>query len=179
MKSFAILFALSALAATQAAKVQQTEYSQANPIRKGVTMLEMMRNKVTAEGKKVEELMEKFLCYCETGVATLEKSIEDAKTKIPQLEAEIKATAGAVEQMQQDVEDAKKSRADAKAALQKAEAIRNKEHKEFEAESAESSSNIDALGRAIAALEKGMAGAFLQTSPASILRKLLSGSEHA
>merc|ERR1712100_951783 len=128
-------------------------------------MLQMMQNKVTAEGKKEEELMEKFFA--------------DAETKIPQLEAEIKAFAGQVLQMQQDVEDAKKSRADAKAALQKAEAIRNKEHKEFESESAESASNIDALGRAIAALEKGMAGAFLQTSPASILRKLLSGSEHA
>merc|ERR1719262_226849 len=151
MKSCAVLFALFALSAVQAVEVQQKEYSQANPIRKFVTMLQMMQNKVTAEGKKEEELMEKFLCYCETGVATLEKSIADAKT----------------------------SRADAKAALQKAGAIRDKEHKEFESESAESASNIDALGRAIAALEKGMAGAFLQTNPASILRKLLSGSEHA
>merc|ERR1719265_656245 len=119
------------------------------------------------------------MCYCKNGVATLEKSIEDAKTKIPQLEADIKEAEAAKGQLLQDVEDAKKSRAEAKEAIQKATAIRDKEGKEFSAESAEMASNIDAMGRAIAAIEKGMAGSFLQTNPASVLRKLLAGNEHA
>ena len=40
----------------------------ATPMRKVVTMLQMMQNKVTAEGKKEEVLFEKFMCYCQTGI---------------------------------------------------------------------------------------------------------------
>merc|ERR1719274_393929 len=62
----------------------------ANPIRRVVTMLQMMQNKVEAEGKKMEELFDKYMCYCDTAEQTLGKSIQDAETKIPQLESEIK-----------------------------------------------------------------------------------------
>merc|ERR1719487_1735835 len=51
--------------------------------------------------------------------------------------------------------------------------MREKEHGEFSAENSELESNIDALGRAIPAIEKGMAGSFLQTSNANVLRKLV------
>merc|ERR550514_1518183 len=50
----------------------------------------MMKKKVEAEGEKEEELFEKFMCYCENSDATLGKSIEEANTKIPQLESDIK-----------------------------------------------------------------------------------------
>merc|ERR1719174_1368601 len=105
-------------------------------------MLQMMAKKVAAEGEKEEELMEKFLCYCETAGSTLQKSIDDAETKIPQLESDLK--------------DARQSRADAKDAIEKATAIREKEAKEFAAESGQTKSNIDALSRAIPAIENGM-----------------------
>ena len=36
----------------------------ANPIRKVVTMLQNMQTKVTEEGKKEQDLFEKFMCYC-------------------------------------------------------------------------------------------------------------------
>merc|ERR1719482_2102227 len=136
-------------------------------------MMQMMQNKITAEGKREEELMEKFLCYCETSSGTLAKSIDDAKTKIPQLESDIKEAEAMKAQLEQDIEDAKKSRADANAAMEKATALREKENKEFAAESTEDSSNIDALGKAIAAIEKGMAGSFLQTPAASRLKRVV------
>merc|ERR1719161_1269747 len=120
-----LLVAVAQLGAVEVAEVRVHETTVANPIRKVVTMLQMMQNKVTAEGEKEEKLMEKFMCYCKNGVATLEKSIEDAKTKIPQLEADIKEAEAAKGQLLQDVEDAKKSRAEAKEAIQKATAIRD------------------------------------------------------
>merc|ERR1719169_253916 len=83
----------------------------ANPIRKVVTMLQMMQNKVIEEGKKAEELYDKFMCYCETGKETLEKSIADAEAKITQLEADIKETGAVLEQLKTDVEQHKKDRA--------------------------------------------------------------------
>merc|ERR1719506_1188736 len=76
-------------------------------------------------------------------------------------------------QLEQDLENHRQDRTDAKAAMDKATSIRDKEHGEFSAENSESESNIDALGRAIPAIEKGMAGSFLQTSGANVLRKLV------
>merc|ERR1719389_1363911 len=77
---FALLLVLTSVAPTQGA----------NPIRKVVTMLQMMAKKVEAEGEKQDELFEKFFCYCDNSQGTLAKSIEDAETKIPQVESDIK-----------------------------------------------------------------------------------------
>merc|ERR1719265_1586492 len=64
---------------------------KANPIRKVVTMLQMMMKKIEAEGKKEQELYDKFMCFCKTADEDLSKGIEEANTKIPQLESDIKA----------------------------------------------------------------------------------------
>merc|ERR1719316_2676682 len=135
-------------------------------------MLQMMQNKVMAEGKAAEELYDKFMCYCETGKEALEKSIADAEAKIIQLEAAVKESAALKEQLEAEIKEHKTSRAEAKDALAKAEALRKKEAAAFAGATSELASNIDALTRAIAALEKGVAGGFLQTSAASVLRRL-------
>jgi len=163
------LFAL--LLAGHAAALENRADTAANPIRKVVTMLQMMQNKVTAEGKKKEGLFDKYLCYCQNADATLGKSIADAETKIPQLDSRIKEAAALKQQLEADLVKAKSDRADAKDALAKAKALRGKEAAAFASESAELKSNIDALSKAIPAIEKGMTG-FLQTSMASVLRRL-------
>merc|ERR1719191_820117 len=142
-------------------------------------MLQMMQNKVRGEGEKEEELFEKFMCYCESSSATLTKSIEDAKEKIPQVESDIKEAIALKAQLDKDIADAKASREDANAAMEKATAMRDKEFKAFSAESAEDNSNIAALGKAIAAIGKGMSGGFLQTSAAATIRNLMQTSENA
>merc|ERR1719387_1216911 len=136
----------------------------ANPVRKVVTMLQMMQNKVVAEGKKAEELYDKFMCYCDNADATLGKSIADAETKIPRVEEFLKTGAAEMSQLNADIEQAKSDRAAAKEAIAKATAMREKEASEFASESAMLKSNIDALSKAIPAIENGMAGAFLQTA---------------
>merc|ERR1719262_1612723 len=64
----------------------------------------MMVKKVEEEGKKETELFEKFMCYCDTGKATLGKPIADAKVKIPQLESDIKEAVAEKTQLDQDLE---------------------------------------------------------------------------
>jgi predicted nucleic acid-binding Zn-ribbon protein len=155
-----------------ASAVEVSSGAAVNPIRKVVTMLQMMQNKVTAEGKAAEELYDKFMCYCETGKEALEKSIADAEAKIVQLEAAVKESAALKEQLEAEIKEHKTSRAEAKDALAKAEALRKKEAGAFASATSELASNIDALTRAIAALEKGVAGGFLQTNAASVLRRL-------
>merc|ERR1740129_2724124 len=54
-----------------------------NPIRKVVTLLQKMQTKIAAEGKKEEELYEKFVCYCQTGSSDLSASISAAESKVP------------------------------------------------------------------------------------------------
>merc|ERR1719281_338804 len=88
-----------------------------NPIRKVVTMLQMMAKKVEAEGVKEEELYEKFMCWCKNGGEALAKSIGDAETKIPQLESQIKAASEMKAQLNEEVTSHQNDRAAAKAAM--------------------------------------------------------------
>jgi len=173
MRTFAIAFLL----ATPAANAVESELTSkteqaANPIRKVVTMLQMMMNKIEAEGKKETELHDKYMCYCETSEGTLNDSIEEAQTKIPQLESDIKEASETKVKLEGDIESHQTDRAAAKEALAQAGAMREKEAAAFLKESSTDQSNLDALTKALAAIEKGMAGEFLQTSAAQILRKL-------
>merc|ERR1719393_227740 len=133
----------------------------------------MMQKKVEAEGLKEEELFEKFMCYCKNGAAALAKSIGDAETKIPQLESSIKQASEMKAQLEEDIKNHQADRAAAKAAMAKATAQREKEAAAFAKEHAESLANIDAAKKATAAISKGMAGGFLQTSAAAVLRKMV------
>merc|ERR1719454_634262 len=59
-------------------------------------------------------------------------------------------------QLEEELVQHRKDRADAKEAIEQATAIREKEAAEFAKEMAESNANIDALDRAIPAIENGM-----------------------
>merc|ERR1719265_2916625 len=131
-----------------------------------------MVNKIEAEGKKETELFEKYMCYCETNDNLLAKGIADANTKITQLESDIKESIELKAQLEGELEQHQNDRAAAKEAMAKATEIRNKEAAAFAKESSTDASNIDALSKAIPAIEKGMAGGFLQTEAAAVLRKL-------
>merc|ERR1719443_1010901 len=151
----------------------------ANPIRKVVTMLQNMQKKIAAESAKKEKMFDQYMCYCSNADATLGKSIADAETKIPQLESTIGEDAALKKQLEAEVKDAKTNRADAKDAIAKATAIRDKEAKAYAKVKSDAESNIGALSKAIPAIEKGMSGAFLQTKAASVLRQISVSAEMA
>jgi len=161
-----LLLSMGASAASEAAA------HRANPIRKVVTMLQNMQKKVEAEGEKEKELFEKFMCYCKNSGGDLSKSIGDAETKIPQLEADIKSGAAKKTQLEEDLKQHQADRSAAKAAMASATALRKKEAAAYAAENSEDKANIAAVEKATAAIEKGMGSAFLQTQTASMLRQL-------
>jgi len=142
-----------------------------NPIRKVVTMLQMMQNKVEAEGKKAEATFDKFMCYCQNADSMLGAAITAAENKIPQLESAIKEDLAEKKQLEADLKAHKADRTAAKAAIEKATALREKEAAAYAKEKSDSETNIAALAKAIPAIEKGMSG-FLQTNSASVLRSL-------
>jgi len=164
---------LIALAMCPALLQAETQAATVNPIRKVVTMLQNMQKKVEAEGEKEAELFEKYMCYCKSAGGDLSKSIGDAETKSPQLSADIKEGESKLAQLKEDLKQAQMDRAAAKEAVASATALREKEAAAYAAESSEVSANLAALKKAVAALEKGMGGAFLQTGAASVLKRLI------
>merc|ERR1719174_1688279 len=155
-----------------AASSASSEAVSANPIRKVVTMLQNMEKKVVAEGEKEKELFEKYMCYCQNSGGDLSKSIADAGTKMPQLEADIKEGEAQKKQLDEDIKTAQADRSAAKTAIADATALRKKEAAAYEKESSEDSANMAATAKAMTAIEKGMGAAFLQTPTANVLRKV-------
>jgi len=160
-----------------AAEQQARGSATANPVRKVVTMLQAMQKKVTAEGEKEAELYKKFMCYCKTNGNTLDASIGAAETKIPAVQADIEEAESQLESTKEALKQAQADRAAAKSALAEATAIREKEAAAFATLEAEYNANIAAIRKAVAALEKGMAGGFLQTGAAKVLRKLIANKQ--
>eukprot|EP00746_Dinoflagellata_sp_MGD_P160888 gnl/MRDRNA2_/MRDRNA2_87837_c0_seq1.p1 gnl/MRDRNA2_/MRDRNA2_87837_c0~~gnl/MRDRNA2_/MRDRNA2_87837_c0_seq1.p1 ORF type:complete len:752 (-),score=257.56 gnl/MRDRNA2_/MRDRNA2_87837_c0_seq1:109-2202(-) len=143
-----------------------------NPIRRVVSMLQMMTKKIEAEAKKEEELYDKFMCYCKNGKETLGKEIADNDVKIPALQSDIEESTAKLATTKVELEQHQTDRDAAKAAMAKATAIREKEHEAFLKESTSTKANIDALAKAIPAIETGMAGGFLQTSAAQLIKRV-------
>jgi chromosome segregation ATPase len=150
---------------------------RANPIRKVVTLLKKMQAKVTEEGEKEKELYEKFMCYCKNSGGDLEKSIADANTKMPALGTDIKKSQEEKVEAKETLKQAQTDRAAAKTAMAEATAMREKDAAAYASEKAEYEANIGAITSAVAALEKGMAGAFLQTPAAQAVQKLALNSQ--
>jgi len=164
MKTLILLAGISLASST-------TTGMSANPVRRVVSMLQMMQKKVTEEGKKEQELFDKFMCYCKTGAGTLTKSIDEATTKIPQLESDLKSGNAQRTQFAADIVQAKTDKEAAKTTMAEATAIRNKAAQDFAKETAEQKADAAAMGKAINAIAKGQAG-FLQTPAATVLRRL-------
>jgi len=145
---------------------------EANPIRKVVTLLQDMQKEIEAEGEKEKDLFDKFMCYCDGNTDGMSKAAGDAGQKITELKSQLEAQKAEKSQLDQELIQHKKDRESAKQDLEKATAIRNKEHAQFVADSGDSKENLDAMSGAIAALEKGM-GSFLQL-PKSRMTRLTS-----
>ena len=137
----------------------------------------MMLKEVEADGDKDKDMTEKYLCYCETNVKKLDESLAGLKEEIPQIESSLKGAVSTKAQVEEELAKAKTDRADAKAAIEDATAQREKEAKAFAAEATEDKANIAACTKAVAAIEKGLGGSFLQTGAAGTLRSLVLNSE--
>eukprot|EP00444_Apocalathium_aciculiferum_P053954 CAMPEP_0183600462 /NCGR_PEP_ID=MMETSP0371-20130417/179950_1 /TAXON_ID=268820 /ORGANISM="Peridinium aciculiferum, Strain PAER-2" /LENGTH=731 /DNA_ID=CAMNT_0025812543 /DNA_START=70 /DNA_END=2265 /DNA_ORIENTATION=+ len=168
-----------ALAATQAwgAEQQAVAQGQMNPLRKVVSLLQSMQKRVTEEGEAEKELYEKFMCYCTHGKSDLEKSVGDAETKVPAVGSEITASEASLEQAKADLAGAQTDRSAAKEAMAQATGIREKEAAAFASAKAEDDTNIAAIAKAVASLEKGNAGSFLQTESAQAIRNLANNDK--
>jgi len=164
----------AALVVGTAAATSSSDGSQgaANPIRRVVNLLQRMQKKVIEEGKRDAEIYQKFACYCKTGARDLERSISAAQSKSPQVTSALDAAKAKKTQLMADLKNHQGDRADALDALAQASALRKKETTTFAKDSDDLTTNIKALGSAIAAISKGVGAGFLQTSTASAVRQM-------
>eukprot|EP00747_Dinoflagellata_sp_TGD_P140965 gnl/TRDRNA2_/TRDRNA2_176069_c26_seq4.p1 gnl/TRDRNA2_/TRDRNA2_176069_c26~~gnl/TRDRNA2_/TRDRNA2_176069_c26_seq4.p1 ORF type:complete len:659 (+),score=257.66 gnl/TRDRNA2_/TRDRNA2_176069_c26_seq4:98-2074(+) len=165
------------LAPVSALKTGTSLQATANPIRKVVTLMQNMQKKVIAEGEKEEALFEKYMCYCKNSDEMFGKAIEDAQTKIPDLESAVEELSGKKSQMESDIKDHKSDQAAAKKAMADATSIREKDAKAFAAESAEDKANIEAMGKAVKAIGGSASAAFLQSGYAATIKQLVQDNK--
>merc|ERR1719266_1322918 len=166
-KKLICLLTIAAPLTLHAAKQQHRD----NPIRKVVTMLQSMQKKVEEEAKTELALFEKYMCYCKTAGGDLDAGITQSEAKVESMKAALKSATEKKTQTEADLNEHQTSRAEAKAAMEEATGIREKEATAFAKFQEDSETNLGALGKAIPAVEQGMKGAFLQTSAASMLRQ--------
>eukprot|EP00420_Gonyaulax_spinifera_P037036 CAMPEP_0197884024 /NCGR_PEP_ID=MMETSP1439-20131203/10622_1 /TAXON_ID=66791 /ORGANISM="Gonyaulax spinifera, Strain CCMP409" /LENGTH=728 /DNA_ID=CAMNT_0043503755 /DNA_START=64 /DNA_END=2250 /DNA_ORIENTATION=- len=156
---------------------QDASKVSANPIRRVVTMLQAMQKKVSEESEKEKILYEKFMCYCKSNGGTLNGAIEAAEKKVPSVSSDIETAESQKSGMEEEFKQAQVDRSAAKSAQAEATAIREKEAAAFSAEKAEYDANIAAVNKAVVSLSKGIAGGFLQTGAAQVLKRLILGKQ--
>jgi len=108
----------------------------------------------------------------------LKDSIASSTAKVPDVQSDIEEGEAQVAQLGEDLKKHQADRAAAKAAMAEATALREKEAAAYAAVKEEANSQISAINKAVAAIEGGGGGAFLQTSAADVLRKLVQSKEN-
>merc|ERR1740139_1367883 len=136
-------------------------------------MIQNLQAKVEEENEKEQELFDKFMCYCKTGVTTLEESISSSTAKVPKVQSTIEEAEASVKQIKVDLKQHQTDRDAAKASSEKATGLREKEAAAYATFKSDSDTNIAAMKKAVAALEKGAGGSFLQTTAAQSLRRFV------
>jgi len=150
--------------------------SAQNPIRKVVNLLQNMQKNVQEEGAKEEELFDKFMCYCKNGRGDLAASIDAAEQKAPAVASSIEAAEAKLSGAKSTLKRAQADRTAAKAAMSQATSIRKKEAAAFASLKADQDANVAAIAKATSAISAGVAGSFLQTPAAQILRRSVSSN---
>jgi len=148
-------------AAVEAAEKQALD-AQANPIRRVVNLLQGLSRKITTEGEREAKLYQEAMCYCKTNRADLAKAIVANDDKVPQIQSELSESESKLQQVKSDLRAAKKDKAEAEEAMEAATQQRKTENMQFAAEVSDIKSMIAPLATAIPAIEKGLAGNFLQ-----------------
>jgi len=126
-----------------------------------IELINVLSKQLEKDGKEDEKTYTKYQAFYHKTKSQSNKIIAESTDNIAQLKSDLKSH--------------QSDRAAAKAAMAEATSIREKEAATFAALKSEAEANIAAVNKATAAIEKGMAGSFLQTSDAQLLRNMVLG----
>eukprot|EP00440_Ansanella_granifera_P048558 gb/GFBE01052613.1/.p1 GENE.gb/GFBE01052613.1/~~gb/GFBE01052613.1/.p1 ORF type:complete len:717 (+),score=222.41 gb/GFBE01052613.1/:1-2151(+) len=145
-----------------------------SPVRKVAHLLEQMQEQVSKEGNEEEKHWDKMQCYCKDSIKAVQNDIDHEESRLPALKSDMLTAESQKARLESEKERASKDKVDAQAALKSAQEMRNKDAAEYKTYEAETQSHLDAVDAAIAAVEKGLGGSFLQTSEADYVRQLVT-----
>jgi len=149
-----------------------------NPIRKVVSMMEKMADKIEGEADKESDQYEKFECYCKKTIAQLEESIQKAETN-PISQADIDKKKSEIAALQQELKTLKDDRIAEEETLKSAESQRGKEHTAFVKEVTEEKEVVKGVDAATSALKAGATASFLQqTNQVSQVARAVEANLH-
>eukprot|EP00441_Pelagodinium_beii_P038260 CAMPEP_0197646712 /NCGR_PEP_ID=MMETSP1338-20131121/23801_1 /TAXON_ID=43686 ORGANISM="Pelagodinium beii, Strain RCC1491" /NCGR_SAMPLE_ID=MMETSP1338 /ASSEMBLY_ACC=CAM_ASM_000754 /LENGTH=682 /DNA_ID=CAMNT_0043220369 /DNA_START=56 /DNA_END=2104 /DNA_ORIENTATION=- len=141
--------------------------SNANPIRKVVTMMQKMSSQIEKEGEEEQELYDKFMCHCKSELADFKTGKATFEAAVPKLEASIAKSKAQIAQLTEEIKAGKAQEAEAESTIDSSTKRRAKEHDAFAEEKAEEEADIAAIEGALPALDKALGGSFLQTDLSS------------
>jgi len=150
-----------------------------NPISRVVELLWEIKKNVEFEGEKEQKLFDKYECFCKTGKANLEQNVADESMKTPQVQGDLGEAKSYLTRLAEEIRGAQQERKAVQKKMGQAEAMRRKDALAFSKSSSELNADIQALGKAIQALERGSGDAFLQTDEAGVLRDLVDSDKVA
>lgn len=146
-----------------------------NPIEKVIQMMSDLEQKIIGEGKETQKVYDEFAEWCEDRSKDLGFEIKTGKAAVADLQATIEDEDAKIAAATSKIDDLSSDIASDEADLKAATKIREKEAADFAAEEKELNEVIDMLQRAIAILEKEMAGgaSMMQLKSASNLEQAL------
>jgi len=124
------------------------------PVSKVINMLKKMQEELAKEKEMDQELYDKLSCWCETNGKGKTAAIATANSRIDGLTSDIEAGTSKAAQLEQQIAGLKDEIAKNDAALRKADAMRQKDLAEFNADEKDLMQSIQSLGNAITVLSK-------------------------
>lgn len=149
----------------------------ASPISRVVTLINELKAKVEADGKKEQQSYDKYACWCENTLARKAKAISDAKDLIEKLQKTILKLNGDLGAHGAEIQQLKKDIAQNLEAQKEASEVRGKENNEYENEKNENEQCIGAMEAAIKVLTGAGTGkkGFLETMQEAQLLSVVDG----
>merc|ERR1719343_1050828 len=142
--------------------------AQPNPLGTVITLLDELTAKITKDGEVEAKAYAEYIEWCDDTSKNTGFAIETATKEKAQLEAKIQELTSEMDAASTKIDSLASDIATGESELKDATLIRGKESADFAASEKELVASIDALSRAIAILQKGMAknpAAFAQVNP--------------
>jgi len=162
MGVFSLAFACVASASLLTDAAKSLDLKE-RPVAKVIKMLETMQTELTKEKEADQELYDKLTCWCETNGKDKTAAISKANGMIEGLGSDIEAYTSKTAELEEQIASLKDEIAKNDAALRKADAMRQKDLAEFNADEKDMLQSIQALGNAVTVLSKHHES-FLQTT---------------
>jgi len=122
------------------------------PVEKVISLLEGLREQVEKDGKREATEYDKFSCFCKEQADNKQYAIEKSTAKIAELNAKIDALTAEINDLTASIKSLGVKINDLADKIAKAEAARAKDHADYLVKEKDASDAIDAVARAIKAL---------------------------